>query len=43
MLTIVYSTHRSPNYNTNFKEHLLKTVGVENVQILQYFNSIKNN
>lgn len=38
MLTIVYSTHRSPEYNTKFKEHLLKTVGVENVQILQYTN-----
>lgn len=38
MLTIVYSTHKNSEYNTKFKEHLLKTVGIDNVQILQYVN-----
>jgi GT2 family glycosyltransferase len=39
MLTIVYSTHKSLEYNEKFKEHLNKSVGVENVQILEYINN----
>ena len=38
MLTIVYSTHKNTDYNKAFKEHLLKNVGVKNVQILEYVN-----
>lgn len=39
MITIVYSTHRDKNYNNKFKEHLLQTVGLKNVQILEYQNN----
>lgn len=38
MITIIYSTHRDSNYNNNFKDQLLKSVGLENVQILEYIN-----
>ena len=38
MITIVYSTHKDETYNNKFKKHLLDTVGLENVQVLQYVN-----
>lgn len=38
MITIVYSTHKDDQYNQNFRQHLLKSVGLENVQILEYLN-----
>ena len=38
MITIVYSTHKGEEYNKKFKSHLLDTVGVNNVQILEYEN-----
>jgi GT2 family glycosyltransferase len=38
MITIVYSTHKDETYNNKFKEHLLQTVGLKNVQILEYTN-----
>ena len=38
MITIIYSTHKDDNYNNNFKQHLLQTVGLKNVQILEYVN-----
>jgi GT2 family glycosyltransferase len=38
MITIVYSTHRDTDYNKTFKERLLKSVGLEEVQILEYIN-----
>lgn len=38
MITIVYSTHKDENYNTKFKQHLLNSVGLENVQILEFIN-----
>lgn len=41
MITIVYSTHKSPDYNKTFKEHLLEKVGLKDVQILQYTNMDK--
>jgi len=38
MITIVYSTHKDNSYNNKFREHLLQTVGVKDVQILEYTN-----
>ncbi len=38
MLTIIYSTHKDEEYNKKFKEHLLHTVGLKNVQILEFVN-----
>jgi GT2 family glycosyltransferase len=39
MITIIYSTHKDVEYNTKFKEHLLRTVGLDDVQILEYQNN----
>jgi GT2 family glycosyltransferase len=38
MITIVYSTHKNEEYNTKFKQHLLQTVGLKDVQVLEYQN-----
>ena len=38
MITIIYSTHKSEDYNKNFKEHIAKSVGIKDVQILEYVN-----
>jgi GT2 family glycosyltransferase len=38
MITIVYSTHKDETYNNKFKQHLLQTVGLKDVQILEYTN-----
>jgi GT2 family glycosyltransferase len=38
MITIVYSTHKDLEYNSNFQKHLLQSVGLRNVQILEYEN-----
>lgn len=38
MITIIYSTHKHPDYNKKFQEHLLDKVGLKDVQILQYTN-----
>ena len=38
MITIVYSTHKDQNYNNKFKQHLSQTVGVKDVQILEFEN-----
>lgn len=38
MITIIYSTHKDEGYNSNFKSHLIKSVGLKNVQILEYVN-----
>ncbi len=38
MITVVYSTHKDKNYNDKFKQHLLQTVGVKDVQILEFVN-----
>jgi len=38
MITIVYSTHKDSEYNNKFRQHLLQTVGVKDVQILEYVN-----
>jgi GT2 family glycosyltransferase len=39
MITIIYSTHKDQNYNSKFKQHLLQTVGLENVQVLEFVNN----
>lgn len=39
MITIVYSTHKDSNYNNKFRQHLLQSVGLKNVQILEYQNN----
>ena len=39
MITIVYSTHKDSKYNSTFKKHLLETVGIKDVQILEYINN----
>ena len=38
MITIIYSTHKDEEYNSKFKEHLNKTVGIPNVEILEFVN-----
>ena len=38
MITIVYSTHKDETYNNKFRQDLLQTVGLKNVQILEYTN-----
>ena len=39
MITIIYSTHKDSEYNNKFKQHLLQTVGLNDVQILEYQNN----
>jgi GT2 family glycosyltransferase len=39
MITIVYSTHKDQDYNNKFRQHLLQTVDVKNVNILEYQNN----
>jgi GT2 family glycosyltransferase len=39
MITIIYSTHKNTEYNNKFKQHLLQTVGLKDVQILEYQNN----
>ena len=38
MITIIYSTHKDEDYNKNFKSHILQSVGLKDVQILEYVN-----
>jgi GT2 family glycosyltransferase len=38
MITLIYSTHKDENYNNKFKQHLLQTVGLNDVQILEFVN-----
>jgi GT2 family glycosyltransferase len=39
MITIIYSTHKDSTYNNKFKQHLLQSVGLKDVQILEYQNN----
>lgn len=39
MITIIYSTHKDPEYNNKFRQHLLQTVGIKDPQILEYVNN----
>ena len=38
MITIIYSTHKDSEYNFRFQQHLLQSVGVKDIQILEYEN-----
>ena len=38
MITIIYSTHKDEIYNNKFKQHLLQSSGLKDVQILEYIN-----
>ena len=38
MITIIYSTHKDSNYNKSFKDHLTKSIGIKNFEILEYEN-----
>ena len=37
MISIVYSTREG---KPNFKEHLKKTVGVKDIEIIEYINNV---
>lgn len=39
MITVIYSTHKDQEYNNKFKQHLLQTSGLKNIQILEYINN----
>jgi GT2 family glycosyltransferase len=39
MITVIYSTHKDKTYNENFRNHLKKSVGLKDVQILEYQNN----
>ena len=39
MITIVYSTHKDGSFNSKFRKQLEKTVGLDNIQILEYQNN----
>jgi GT2 family glycosyltransferase len=38
MITIVYSTHKDEEYNKKFKQHILDSVGLKDVQIIEFIN-----
>jgi GT2 family glycosyltransferase len=38
VITIIYSTHKDTKYNNDFKKHLLDTVSLKNIQILEFEN-----
>ena len=38
MITVIYSTHKDSEYNFRFQQHLLQSVGVKDIQILEYEN-----
>lgn len=38
MITVVYSTHKSDEYNKEFKKHILDSAGIKNIQVLEYIN-----
>lgn len=39
MITVIYSTHKDNLYNTKFKQHLEKTIGIKNFEILEFQNN----
>jgi len=38
MITIIYSTHKDETYNNKFRQHLLQSSGLKDIQILEYIN-----
>ena len=39
MISIIYSTHKDPQYNINFKQHLAKSIGINDFEILEFQNN----
>jgi GT2 family glycosyltransferase len=39
MITVIYSTHKDPQYNSNFKQHLTKSIGIKDFEILEFQNN----
>jgi GT2 family glycosyltransferase len=39
MITVIYSTHKDQDYNKKFKDHLEKSIGIKEYQILEYQNN----
>lgn len=39
MITIIYSTHKDAAFNSKFKEHLNKTIGIKQFEILEFQNN----
>jgi GT2 family glycosyltransferase len=39
MITIIYSTHKDETYNNKFKQHLLQSSGLKDIQIIEYVNN----
>ena len=40
MITVIYSTHKDQEFNNKYKQHLLQTSGVKNIQIIEYINNL---
>jgi GT2 family glycosyltransferase len=38
MITIIYSTHKDQQYNNEFKNHIINSIGIKDFQILEYVN-----
>ena len=38
MITIIYSTHKDETFNNKFKQHLLQSSGLKDIQIIEYIN-----
>lgn len=39
MITVIYSTHKDQEFNKKFKDHLEKSIGIKEYQILEYQNN----
>lgn len=39
MITIIYSTHKDKQYNESFRNDIIKTSGLNDIQILEYINN----
>lgn len=39
MISVIYSTHKDTTYNSNFKQHLAKSIGIKDFEILEFQNN----
>jgi len=39
MITVIYSTHKNTDYNIKFKQHLIDSSEIKNIEILEYQNN----
>jgi len=39
MISVIYSTHKDTTYNTTFKQHLTKSIGIKDFEILEFQNN----